>query len=68
VVTPQKDTSVVLAARNLQRVKTLPATDINVADLLNHDRLVMTVDALRVAEALWAKPAKKKAAVVGGEG
>ncbi|MBI4198539.1 MAG: 50S ribosomal protein L4 [Chloroflexi bacterium] len=68
VVTPQKDANVVLAARNLERVKTLPATDINVADLLNHDRLVMTVDAVRRAEALWAKPASKKAAVVGGEG
>jgi hypothetical protein len=40
--------------RNLQRVKTLPAPNLNVLDLLVHDRLVMTVAALRKAEELWA--------------
>ncbi|MBI4310401.1 MAG: 50S ribosomal protein L4 [Chloroflexi bacterium] len=59
VVTPQKDPNVLLSTRNLERVKALPATEINVADLLNHERLVMTVDALRQAEALWAKPGSK---------
>ena len=49
---PQSD--LILAARNIQRVTTLPAAQINVLDLLNHDRLVMTVDAIRKAEALWS--------------
>ncbi len=66
VVTPKKDANVVKSASNLDKVKTLPAADINVADLLNHDRLVITVDALRTAEDLWAKPATKQAAA-GGE-
>ena len=54
LVTPQKDETVVLSARNLERVKTLPAPNLNTLDLLNHDRLIMTVDAVRKAEELWA--------------
>ncbi len=49
---PQSD--LIFAARNIKRVTTLPAAQINVLDLLNHDRLVMTVDAIRKAEALWS--------------
>ena len=49
---PQSD--LILASRNIKRVTTLPAAQINVLDLLNHDRLVMTVDAIRKAEALWS--------------
>ncbi|MBI4340528.1 MAG: 50S ribosomal protein L4 [Chloroflexi bacterium] len=67
VVTPQKNDNVVLSARNLQRVKTLPAGDISVGDLVNHDRLVMTVDAVRIAESLWAK-APGKSGDAGSEG
>ncbi|MBI4202593.1 MAG: 50S ribosomal protein L4 [Chloroflexi bacterium] len=69
LVTPQKDDSIVRSARNLEKVTTLPATDLNVVDLLHHDHLVMTVDAVRRAEALWAVPASKNAAksVTGGE-
>lgn len=54
LVTPETMESVVVSARNLQRVKTLPAPNLNVLDLLVHDRLVMTVAALRKAEELWA--------------
>ena len=53
VVTPEVDERVVLSARNLERVKTLPAPNLNVLDLLDHDRLVMTVEAVRKAEELW---------------
>ncbi len=49
---PQKD--VILSARNLERVKTLPAPQLNPLDLLNHDRVVMTEEAVRRAESLWA--------------
>ena len=49
---PQRD--VVLSAKNLERVKTLPAPQLNALDLLQHDRLVMTEDAVRRAESLWA--------------
>jgi hypothetical protein len=53
VVTPATDEAVVRSSRNLPRVKTLPAPSVNVMDLLNHDRLVITVDAIRKAEELW---------------
>ena len=54
LVTDAPQSDLILAARNIQRVTTLPAAQINVLDLLNHDRLVMTVDAIRKAEALWS--------------
>ena len=54
LVTPEKDNNVVLSARNLEKVKTLPAPNLNTLDLLGHDRLIMTVDAVRKAEELWA--------------
>ncbi len=53
VVTPVTDEAVVRSSRNLPGVKTLPAPGVNVMDLLNHDRLVITVDAIRKAEELW---------------
>ena len=49
---PQAD--VILSARNLPRVKTIPAPQINALDLLNHDRLIMTQEAVRRAEEIWA--------------
>ena len=49
---PQKD--VILSARNLERVRTLPAPQLNALDLLRHDRVVMTEEAVRRAESLWA--------------
>jgi len=42
-----------LSARNLPRVKVLPAPYLNVLDLLNHQSLVMSVAAVRKAEELW---------------
>lgn len=54
LVTPEVDERVVLSARNLERVKTLPAPNLNVLDILDHSRLIMTVGAIRKAEELWA--------------
>lgn len=67
IVTPEATESVVNSARNLPQVKTLPAANLNVLDLLNHDRLIMTVAAIRKAEALWdpekaAAPRRKRPA------
>src|SRR5262249_11258423 len=42
-----------LSARNLPGAKTLPADYLNVADLLSHRGVLMTVEAVRRAEALW---------------
>jgi len=47
----------VKSARNLTGVKMIPAGQLNVADLMSHDKLVITEAALRQVEALWA-PAK----------
>lgn len=55
LVTESSDPMVVRSARNLARVKTLPAPLLNVRDLLSHDRLVMTVGAVRRVEQIWAQ-------------
>ncbi len=54
IVTHPPSSNLVLSARNIKKVKTLPASNINVLDLLEHDRLIMTVDAVHRAEELWA--------------
>jgi large subunit ribosomal protein L4 len=61
VVTAEQDENVKASVRNLPRVSQLPAPYLNVADLLAAQSLVMTVDAVRGAEALWGgeKAAKK---------
>ena len=53
VVTSQPEENVIKSARNLPGIKTMPANLLNVADLLDYDRLLMTVAALRKAEELW---------------
>ena len=50
------DSSTLRCARNIPKVKMLPAALLNTVDLLNHRKLVMTVDAVRKAEALWGGP------------
>ncbi len=74
IVTSESDRSVLASTRNLHRTKVLPARYLNVGDMLNHQSLLMTEDAVRIAESLWAvegapkaakkpaKPARKKAA------
>ena len=51
-----------LAARNLDVAKALPAANLNVVDLVNAHRVVMTEDAVRACESLWGganlKPAR----------
>ena len=44
---------VVRAARNIPRVRTLPVALLNTVDLLNANKVVMTVDAVRKAEEIW---------------
>ncbi|ADG04932.1 50S ribosomal protein L4 [Kyrpidia tusciae] len=43
-----------LSARNIPGVKYLPATDINVVDLLHHDHLVVTTAAVKRIEEVFA--------------
>jgi hypothetical protein len=53
VVTGNADRMVHASARNLTRIKALPAAYLNVVDMLTHRDLVMTVAAVRRCEELW---------------
>ncbi len=54
IVTAAKDEAVVRASGNIQGVKTLPADSVNVYDLLNYDKLVITKDAVKKVEEVFA--------------
>ena len=43
--------------RNVPGVDMLPADLLNTVDVMNHRTIIMTVDAVRKAEALWGTPA-----------
>ena len=60
VVTGEPDSNVRLSARNIDSVNMLPAAYLNVADMLSAQGLLMTVDAVRGAEALWGGERAKK--------
>lgn len=63
VVTGEPDANAKLSARNIDRVSLLPAAYLNVVDLLGAQGLLMTVDAVRGAEALWGGERAKKRVV-----
>ena len=47
---------VLRAARNIPRVKMLPANLLNTIDIMKHRTVVMTLDAVRKAEEMWGGP------------
>lgn len=53
VVTSEPDENVILSARNLAGVKTLPANQLNAVDLLSYKMLLMTETAVRRTEEIW---------------
>ncbi len=55
VIDTQPGDNVIKSARNLKGIKTMPASLLNVVDLLSHKTLLMTVDAVRKAEELWGE-------------
>jgi large subunit ribosomal protein L4 len=55
VVTGNTDRMVLASLRNLDKTNTLPAAYLNVVDMMNHAGLLMTEEAVRVAEKLWGK-------------
>jgi large subunit ribosomal protein L4 len=55
LVTAEADANVYKSARNLQKVKTLPAALLSVVDLLSHGALIMTIDAVRRVEGIWGE-------------
>ena len=50
------DASVLRCARNVPRLKMLPASLLSTVDLIKHRTIIMTLDALRRAEELWGGP------------
>ncbi|MFB0559088.1 MAG: 50S ribosomal protein L4 [Dehalococcoidales bacterium] len=59
IVTAQPEDNVVKSARNLTGIKTMPASLLNVVDILSYKMLLMTVTAVRKAEQLWGKTSSK---------
>jgi large subunit ribosomal protein L4 len=66
IVSGEPEPNLGLAARNIAYAKFLPANNLNVVDLVNAHRLLMTEDAVRKAESLWGgdnlKPARGRRA------
>jgi len=54
IVTQAKDDAVVRAANNIKGVKTLTADTVNVYDLVNYDKLIITKDAVKKVEEVFA--------------
>lgn len=54
IVSGEQDNNIVLSARNIPGVKVVDATGINVLDLLHHDALVITKDAVAKVEEVFA--------------
>ena len=63
IVIAQQDRTVLASVGNLEKTKVLPAAHLNVVDMLNHRDLLMTVEAVRVAERLWGRTAVAPAPV-----
>ncbi len=53
IVTSEPEENVVRSARNLPGIKTMPASLLNVVDILSRKMLLVTVAAVRRAEELW---------------
>jgi len=60
IVTAAAEVNVVKSARNIPGIKTLPASILNVVDLLSHNALVMTEDAVRKAEQIWGEESSQE--------
>lgn len=55
IALPGSQKDVILAARNLAKTKTLPASDLNALDLLNFKYLVMPKDSIKVIKETFIK-------------
>ena len=53
VVTGEHVPELTRATRNIDAARALPAQNLNVVDLVNAHRLVMSEDAIRKCESLW---------------
>lgn len=53
IVTSEPEVNIIKSARNLPKIKTLPAALLNVVDLLSYKFLVITVAGVRCVEQIW---------------
>lgn len=53
VVTPGRDENVVRASNNLEGVKTASVNTINVLDILNYDKFIITQEAVKLVEEVY---------------
>ncbi len=54
IVLSEKNTNVVMSARNIEGVKTITANNINVFDLLKYSNLILPVDTVKKLEEVYA--------------
>lgn len=54
IVTPEVDSKIVKSAHNIKGVKTAQVNTLNVYDILHHDHLIVTVDAVKKIEEVYA--------------
>jgi len=59
IVTAEPDTNIYKSARNLKKTKILPASMLNVGDLLSHRKLMLAKKAVRAVEELAAAEPKR---------
>jgi large subunit ribosomal protein L4 len=59
IVTAEPDLNVYKSTRNLERMKTLPATMLNVVDILSHHTLVLTMAAVQRVEEMGTSKLRK---------
>ena len=57
IATTEPNEKLLKSARNIPGIATISANQLNVADIMSHKNLVMTVDAVRRAEELWGEAA-----------
>ena len=54
IIVPEKNTNVVMSARNIEGVKTITANNINVFGLLKYNNLILPVDTVKKLEEVYA--------------
>ena len=54
IIVPEKNTNVVMSARNIEGVKTITANNINVFDLLKYNNIILSVDTVKKLEEVYA--------------
>jgi len=59
IVTQKPEENVIKSSRNIPEVITMPASVLNILDILSYKTLLMTEAAVRTAEQLWGNGAKQ---------